>query len=316
MEYEKLGRTGADVSVLILGAWQYGKASWGDIQDDESIATMQAALDAGINMIDTAVGYGSGYSEEIVGKAVAERRAEVLLASKTGANPDGIRSGIDECLQRMQIDCIDLYQVHYPSGRIPIEDTIGAMAEIQEAGKIRWIGVSNFNLEQMERAVATARIETCQPPFNVFWREVDEDVLPFCVENDISVIPYSPLAQGILAGKYTAADVEVPDDDIRSKSKLMDPPILSQCLEVVDRIRQIGEKYGKSVVQTAIAWTIHFPGITAPIVGARRPSQLQENLGGVGWSLDHDEMEEISAAGLRISSQLDFSSNIWGYAPQ
>jgi len=315
MEYRTLGQTGVDVSVVVLGAWQYGKAGWGEINDDESIATIQAALDGGINMIDTAVGYGSGYSEEIVGRAVAGRRDEVLLASKCGAQPDHIRTALDDCLKRMGLDCIDLYQVHYPSPSIPIEDTIGAMAEIQQAGKIRWIGVSNFDLEQMGVAVETARIETCQPPFNVFWRQIDDDVLPFCVDNEIAVLPYSPLAQGLLAGKYTSTDEAPPADDIRFHNKLFDPPIMGQCLEVVERIREIGAKYGKTVVQTALAWTIHYPGITAPVIGARRPSQLQENLGATDFYLDHDEMEEISTLGWHISQQLDFDSNMWGYAP-
>ncbi len=316
MEYRKLGRTGEQVSEIILGAWQYGKANWGDIKDDESVATIHAALDAGINMIDTAVGYGQGYSEEIVGKAVAQRRDEVLLASKVGASPEGIRKGIDECLQRMGLERIDLYQVHYPSPRIPIEDTIGAMAEIQQAGKIRWIGVSNFDLEQMNRAVATARIETCQPPFNVFWRQIDEDVLPFCVEHEIAVIPYSPLAQGLLTGKFRKREDIPGEGDIRSKNKLFAPGIFEQCLAVVEYMEGVAAKHGKTLVQTAIAWTLQFPGITAPIVGARRPDQLAQNVGGVGWKLDEAEFQEISRRGLEVGKQLDYSSNMWGYAPK
>jgi len=313
MQYRQLGSTGTQVSEIVLGAWQYGQAGWADIKDDESVAAIHAALDAGINMIDTAVGYGSGYSEQVVGEAVKGRRDQVLLASKIDASPDSIRQGIDACLQRMGIDCIDLYQVHYPSPRIPIAETIGAMDEIRQAGKVRFVGVSNFSLQQMQEGVATARIDTCQPPFNVLWRQFDRDVLPFCHEHGIAVLPYSPLAQGLLAGKFRRRN-DIPDD-IRSRNKLMAPGIFEQCLEVVALMERIAATHGKTLAQTAIAWTLQTPGITAPIVGARNPQQLESNLGGVGWRLTDDEYRQISEAGLRISTQLDFSSNMWGWAP-
>lgn len=314
MQCRPLGDTGVQVSEIVLGAWQFGQASWVDIKDDESAAAIHAALDAGINMIDTAVGYGSGYSEQIVGEAVKGRREEVLLASKVGAEPDGIRAGIDACLERMGIECIDLYQVHYPSPRIPIADTIGAMDEIRRAGKVRFVGVSNFSVEQMQQAVATARIDTCQPPFNVFWRQIDDDVLPFCREHNIAVLPYSPLAQGLLTGKFRGR-ADIPDD-IRANNKLFAEGIFEQCLEVVGMMEQIAQGHCKTIAQTAIAWTLQTPGITAPIVGARNPAQVAGNIGGVGWRLTDEEYERISTAGLAISRQLDYSSNMWGYAPR
>lgn len=313
MQYRELGTTGVQVSEIVLGAWQFGQAGWADIKDAESIAAIHAALDAGVNMIDTAVGYGNGYSEQIVGQAVKGRRDQVLLASKIDANPDSIRSGIDACLERMGIDCIDLYQVHYPSPRIPIADTIGAMDEIRRAGKVRFVGVSNFSLQQMQEAVATARIDTCQPPFNVLWREIDDTVLPFCREHGIAVLPYSPLAQGLLAGKFRRRE-DIPPD-IRSHNKLFAEGIFEQCLRVVELMEGIARAHGKSLAQTAIAWTLQVPGITAPIVGARNPQQLQENLGGIGWHLDPEEFEAISRAGLEVSRQLDFTTNMWNWAP-
>jgi myo-inositol catabolism protein IolS len=314
MQYRELGNTGVQVSEIILGAWQFGQANWADIKDDDSVAAIHAALDAGINMIDTAVGYGRGYSEEIVGKAVAGRRDKVLLASKIGASPDGIRTGIDACLQRMGIDCIDLYQVHYPSPRIPIADTIGAMEEIRQAGKVRFIGVSNFSLQQMQEAVATATIHTCQPPYSVLWRQIDDDVLPFCREHGIAVIPYSPLAQGLLTGKFRSRQ-DIPDD-IRAQNKLFAEGIFEQCLEVLDIMEAVASAHGKTLAQTAIAWALQTPGITAPIVGARNPGQVEGNIGGVGWKLTDDEYRRIADAGLAVSKQLDFTSNMWGYAPK
>ena len=317
MEYCQLGRTGVDVSQIILGAWQFGKQVWGEIKDDESVRTMHAALDAGINMIDTAVGYGQGYSEQIVAEAVRDRRDQVLLASKVMGSAEAIKKGADEALERMKLDCIDLYQLHYPHPKFPVAEQVGAMAELQQAGKIRWIGVSNFSLEQMREAVATSRVETLQPPYNVFWRQYEEDgTIPFCAENDISVIPYSPLAQGLLAGRFRSA-ADVPDDsDIRSKNKLLAPEILDKCIPVVSRLEEIAKTHEKTLVQAAIAWTIQAPGITAPICGARRPSQLEENLDGVGWSLTDEEWTEISDAGKQVSALLDYSSNMWGWAPR
>jgi myo-inositol catabolism protein IolS len=314
MQYREFGKTGVQVSEIILGAWQFGQANWADIKDDDSVAAIHAALDAGINMIDTAVGYGRGYSEEIVGKAVADRRDKVFLASKIGADPNGIRTGIDACLQRMGLDYIDLYQVHYPSPRIPIADTIGAMEEIRQAGKVRFIGVSNFSLQQMREAVATATIHACQPPFSVLWRQIEGDVLPFCRAHNIAVIPYSPLAQGLLTGKFRSR-ADIPDD-IRAQNKLFAEGIFEQCLEVLDIMDAVASAHGKTLAQTAIAWALQTPGITAPIVGARNPGQVEGNIGGVGWKLSDDEYQRISDAGLAVSNQLDFTSNMWGYAPK
>jgi aryl-alcohol dehydrogenase-like predicted oxidoreductase len=297
----------------VLGAWQFGQAGWTDVRDEESVAAIHAALDAGINMIDTAVGYGNGYSEQVVGAAVRERRGEVLLASKVGAEPDGIRQGIDACLQRMGTDYMDLYQVHYPSPHIPIAETIGAMDEIRQAGKVRFVGVSNFSLEQMQEAVETAKVDTCQPPFSILWRQIDEDVLPFCRDNGIAVIPYSPLAQGLLAGKFTSRE-DIPDD-IRALSKLMAEGIFEQSLAVVELMRGVAAEHGKTLAQVAIAWCLQTPGITAPIVGARKPAQVAQNLGGVGWKLEEEEYQRLSEAGLAVSRQLDFSTNMWGWAP-
>lgn len=313
MEYRRLGQTGEQVSAIILGAWQFGKANWTGVEDQESVATMQAALDAGINMIDTAAAYGDGYSEEIVGRAVSDRRDEVLLASKCDGDPDRIRQTIDKALKRLQTDHIDLYQIHYPLPRHPVAEAVGAMEQLRQAGKIRWIGVSNFNLQQMQEAVETARIETCQPPYNVFWRQFEDDVLPFCQEHHISVLPYSSLAQGLLTGKFRQRD-DTPND-IRSNNKLFAEGIFEQCVAVVEMMDVMAQHYNKTPAQIAIAWALQAPSVTAPIVGARNRRQLEGDLGGVGFKLSDEDWQKISEAGLRISSQLNFDTNMWGYAP-
>ncbi|MEN6301523.1 MAG: aldo/keto reductase [Armatimonadia bacterium] len=313
MEYRRLGESGEQVSAIILGAWQFGKANWTGVEDQESIATMQAALDAGINMIDTAAAYGDGYSEEIVGRAVSGRREEVLLASKCDGDPNRIREAIDKALKRLQTDHIDLYQIHYPLPKYPVTDAVGAMDELRQAGKIRWIGVSNFNLQQMQEAVRTARIETCQPPYNVFWRQFEDDVLPFCQENRISVLSYSSLAQGLLTGKFRKRE-DIPHD-IRAHNKLFAEGIFEQCLQVVEMMDVMAQQYDRTHAQIAIAWALQAPAVTAPIVGARNRRQLEGNLGGVGFRLSDEDWQKLSEAGMRISNQLNFDTNMWGYAP-
>jgi myo-inositol catabolism protein IolS len=313
MEYRELGTTGEKVSALVLGAWQFGKSNWSDVEDQESIQTMQEAIEAGINMIDTAAAYGDGYSEEVVGRAVRDRRDEVMIASKCDGSPEIIRKSIDQALQRLQTDVIDLYQIHYPQPGTPVADAIGAMQELRQAGKIRFIGVSNFSLEQMQEAVQAGEVHTCQPPYNLFWRQYEDDVIPFCQERNIAVLPYSTLAQGLLTGKFRSRD-DIPDD-IRSNNKLFAEGIFEQCLEVVALVEEIAQRHDCSPAQIAIAWTMQAPGITAPIVGARTRRQLAGNLGAVGVRLEDDEWQQLADAGMMISGQLDYSSNMWGYSP-
>ncbi len=314
MEKRRLGNSDMEFTVFGLGAWAYGKTDWGEVDDNESIRTIQTAIDIGINFIDTAKGYGSGYSEIIVGKGVKGRRDQVYISSKCGAEPEGIKKDIDECLKRMQLDYIDLYHVHYPNPRIPIADTMGAMAEIQKAGKIRWIGVSNFSIQQLKEAWEAVEFSCCQPPCNVFWREIETDILPFCREHNIGVICYSPLGQGLLTGKFRKPS-QIPND-IRSKNKLFQPGVFEKCVEVVELMEGISRRYGKTVGQVALNWVIQQPGVTAAIVGAKHPFQIQEDIGGWGWSLSKQDIEQISQWGLGISKLLDYSSNMWGYKPQ
>jgi len=315
LEKRRLGQSEMEISVITLGAWAYGKAGWGKVDDQESIRTIREAIDSGVNMIDTAKGYGNGYSEEIVGKGVKGRRHQVFLASKCGASPKQIKEDINLCLKRMKIDYIDLYQVHYPNPHIPISETMGAMAEIQKMGKIRYIGVSNFSVEQMREALKTTRFESCQPPYNIFWREIEDEILPFCREHNIGVITYSPLAQGLLTGKFTSRS-QISPDDIRSKNKLFQKEIFEKCLKVIEYMKEIAVEQKKTLAQLALNWVIHQPGITSAIVGAKRPSQLRENLGAVGWKLTSQQIEEISRRGKEISKLLDYTTNMWGYKPK
>jgi aryl-alcohol dehydrogenase-like predicted oxidoreductase len=313
MQYRQLGSTGAQVSELILGAWQFGKANWTDVDDDESIKTMHAAIDAGINMIDTAVAYGDGYSEEIVGNALKGHHDQCMVASKVDGNPGLIREMIDKALGRLQVDVVDLYQIHYPLPQYPVGEAVAAMEELRQAGKIRFIGVSNFSLEQMQEGLQAGRIDTCQPPYNILWRQYENDVIPFCADNDIAVIPYSSLAQGLLTGKFRTRE-DIPHD-IRSNNKLFAEGVFEKSVQVVNLMDEIADRHDKTPAQVAIAWTLQAPGITAPIIGARNRRQLIGNLDAVGLRLSQDEWDQLSEAGLKVSEQLDFATNMWSWAP-
>ncbi len=306
MERRYLGDSGLEVSAIALGTWAMGGngETWGHVDDRESIAAIQQALDSGINLIDTAPIYGLGHSEQIVGKAIQGRRDEVLLATKCGllfpSTPDeypprcltqeSIRRQCHESLRRLRTEVIDLYQCHWPDPNTPIRATMEAMVELREQGKIRVIGLSNFGCERLAAAMEFGPIHCLQPPFSMLARRAGEDLLPYCVEHQIGVLTYSPLAKGLLTGKFTAKDTF---DGIRGQ----DPDFIGnryrRNLGIVEALRPIAEAYGKTLAQLAISWTASYPGVTAPIVGAKRPSQVLENVGGVGWSISEEDRGRI-----------------------
>ena len=303
-----LGNSGLEVSVLALGTFAMGGGaeSWGAVDDRESIATIHHALDCGINLIDTAPIYGLGRSEELVGKAIQGRRHSVLLASKCGLlfpksnreqPPRCLRrkSVISECegsLRRLHTDVIDLYQCHWPDPETPIEETMAALTTLHDQGKIRAIGVSNFSCEQVTSARRFAPIDSVQPPFSMLHLRPAEDLLPYCQEHGIAALAYSPLAKGLLTGKF---DENSRFEDIR----LRDPEFVGdrfrRNLRTVRELKTIAASYGKTVAQLAISWTVSQPGITSAIVGAKRPSQVSENVRGVGWRTCEDDRERIEA---------------------
>lgn len=310
----KLGKSGIEVPGVCLGCWQFGITGWSDTSDDESIRTIHAALDAGVNFLDTAKGYGLGHSEEIVGKAIKGRRDQVVLASKGGALPEQVHKDIDVCLSRMGLDYIDLFQAHFPSPNVPIADTIGALLEVKKAGKARAIGVSNFDLEQMREATEAGQVDTCQPPLSILWQQFVDDVIPFCAKNDIAVLPYSPLAQGLLTGKYDKKNK--PTDDVRTNNKLFQGKTYEASLRVVDAMRDIAATHGVTVTQVAVNWAAYHPGVTSVICGARKPEHITGAAGGVGWEISPDERKTLTNMGRQVSDTLDFSDNMWGWSPE
>jgi len=305
----QLGRSQAAFTRLGLGTWAIGgpwRYGWGPVDDEQSVAAIRRAVDAGINWIDTAAVYGLGHSEEIVGRALAgyAPAREVFVCTKCGrkTRPDGnpygdlrpesIRAECEASLRRLGVERIDLYQIHWPDpdSGTPLEESWSAMAELVDEGKVRWIGVSNFDADQLERCEAIRHVDSLQPPLSMLRRQALRTVIPRAVEHQTGVIVYSPMASGLLSGAFDRARLEsLPSDDMRLRRAEFTDPALSRNLALVERLRAIAGGLGCSVAELAIAWALAQDGVTGAIVGARRPQQLD------GW---------IAAAGVELSDEL------------
>ncbi len=307
MKSVQLGKTNIQLSEIIMGCWVTGGAYWGGADDQESINAIHQALDLGVHSFDTAYIYGNGHSENVLGQAVAGKRDQVQLISKLwkdSMSKDKVRPACEDSLRRLKTDYLDVYFIHYPSDDgIPVEETLGEMNRLKEEGKIRAIGLSNFSLAQMKEAMQFAQIDIIQPCYSLVWRFIDADVLPFCREHDIGVIPYSPIAQGLLTGKFTR-DTVFADNDGRSRAPIFQSPWREGALEIVDVMRPIAEKYQKTLAQLAINWVNQVPGITAAIVGGRTAAQLRDNAGACGWQLDEQDWQTLDKASAAFCATL------------
>lgn len=307
MQTRQLGKNGPQLTVIGFGAWAIGgpwQYGWGKVNDAESIQAIHTALDNGINWIDTAAVYGFGHSEEVVGKAVKGIRNNVFIATKCGMindgtgnaiinlKPENIRKEINDSLRRLQTDYIDLYQFHWPDPNTPVEDSWGTMVDLQKEGKVRFIGVSNFDVALLDRCIKIAPVQSLQPPYSLLRRDIEKEILPYCLKNGIGVIVYSPMQAGLLTGKFDIN--KLAEDDWRRKSKMYQEPYLSKALEFVERIRPIAEKSNKSVGNLAVAWVLRNSAVTSAIVGARNSKQVLENINAADYILTDDEMNEIS----------------------
>jgi aryl-alcohol dehydrogenase-like predicted oxidoreductase len=306
MEFSKIGNTGIEISRIGLGTWAIGGWMWGGTDEKESIHTIRSAFDHGINLIDTAPVYGFGRSEEIVGKALAEGglRSRTVLATKVGldwrgsqplrdASPRRIFKEIEASLKRLRTDVIDIYQVHWPDPATPIEDTAAAMGTLLKQGKIRAIGVSNFSPEQIDRFSKVAPIHTVQPPYNLFERSIENDVLRHCRSQGISTLVYGAICRGLLSGRMNAETI-FNGDDLRRTDPKFQPPRYGQYLEVVERLDRFArDNYGKRVIHLALRWVLDQDGVSAALWGARRPDQLDPIGEVMGWRLSLKEREQI-----------------------
>lgn len=292
------------------GAWEAGGTAWGPNESDDAvIGAMRAALDAGIDWIDTAEVYGDGVSESLVGRAIAGRRDEVTVASKVAPSPEGsgflpeqIGAACDATLRRLGLDAIDLYQLHWPDDGVPVEESWAAMAALQSAGKVRWIGVSNFDRELIERCEAIRHVDSLQPEFSVLRRDQAE-LIAWCGEQGTGVVSYGPLAFGLLTGAITAATT-FPEGDWRGQEgepddpdevDLFDPDVLPRALDLVARLRPIAERVDATLPQLALAWNVHQPGVTSAIAGSRNADHVRANAAAGDLVLDASTLAEIGA---------------------
>ncbi len=317
MEKRSLGRSDIKITPILMGTWQAGKKMWVGIEDSQTIKAIRAAFDAGITTVDTAEVYGEGHSEQIVAQALSDVRSEVVYATKVFANHlkyDQVIEACERSLKNLNTDYIDLYQIHWPAGVfnseiVPIEETMKALNELKQQGKIRAIGVSNFSRTQLAEAAQYGRIDSLQPPYSLFWRSVERDAIPYCIENNISILAYSPLAQGLLTGKFEPGHKFDPADN-RAKNKLFQGENYLRAQQALDKLRPIAERHQASLGNLALAWLIAQPQANA-IVGARNAEQAAANALAADIQLSPDQIQEIDAIGRIVTDHLDDNPVMW-----
>jgi aryl-alcohol dehydrogenase-like predicted oxidoreductase len=317
MQPRKLGQSDIQISPIIMGLWQAGKEMWVGIEDKQTTQAIRAAFDAGITTFDTAEAYGKGHSERILASAISEVRQKVVYATKVFCNHlkfDQVLKACHLSLRNLQTDYIDLYQIHWPSGsfgfdEVPIGETMGALNELKEQGKIRAIGVSNFSRPQLQTAVQYGQIDSLQPPYSLFWRQAEKDTMSFCIENKITILAYSPMAQGLLTGKF-GPDHVFEKGDIRAKNKLFEPETYARVQEALTKLRPYADRKGVTLGQLALSWVTSQPG-TCAIAGARSASQASENAKAGSISLSREERSEIDAIGRGVTDYLGDNPVMW-----
>ena len=317
MEKRSLGTSEVQITPILMGTWQAGKRMWVGIEDADSIKTIRAAFEAGITTIDTAEVYGEGHSERIVAEALSDVRTRVEYATKVFANHLKYEQVIEACdrsLTNLKTDYIDLYQIHWPSGAfnseiVPIEETMSALNFLKEQGKIRAIGVSNFSHTQLAEAANYGRIDSLQPPYSLFWRQVEQDALPYCIENNISILAYSSLAQGLLTGKFVLGHKFDPADN-RAKNTLFQGDNFEHAQQALEKLRPIALLHNCTLAQLALAWLIAQPQTNA-IAWARYPEQALDNVLAAQIQLSAAQLAEIDAIGRIVTDHLDNSPIMW-----
>jgi aryl-alcohol dehydrogenase-like predicted oxidoreductase len=316
VQMRKLGNADLQITRVGYGAWAIGGSgwqfAWGAQDDSESVAAIHRALELGVNWIDTAAVYGLGHSEEVVGRALKEwhgsrpyvftkcgLRGDVAGEVQKVLSADSIRGEVEDSLRRLSADVIDLYQIHWPPDpdSSALEEGWSTLANLKREGKVRWIGVSNFNVQQLQRAQAIAPVTSLQPRYSLVHREIEDEILPYCLSEGIGVIAYSPMASGLLTGAMTRERAaRLPKDDWRREDPDFEEPNLSHNLALVERMREIANNHDRFVGEVAIAWTLHHPAVTGAIVGARNARQAEEVMRAADLHLTEEEVTEIAFA--------------------
>ena len=304
MRYKKIPKTNMEISVISIGTWVMGGKDWGRVDDEQSISTIRAAADFGINFIDTAAIYGRGHSEEIVGKAIKGIRDKFYIATKCGIQPTNggfafnlkpevIVRELEDSLKRLGIETIDIYQCHYPDSNTPIEDTLEQMLKFKKQGKVKYIGVSNFDFSLLKKASQITSIATLQPQYSLLERSIEKDILPFCKEEDIGVVAYGPLGSGILTGKYTRLPHFFKGDARSFFYPYYKEPYWSKVQVLITEIKNIAQKRKKSPAEVALNWVNQQEGVSTAIVGCRSVQQLKINASSGNWKLTQEELYRL-----------------------
>ncbi|MDH4263319.1 MAG: aldo/keto reductase [Spirochaetia bacterium] len=298
-----------EISKIGLGTWAMGgpwKFGWGSQDSNESKQTILKALNEGVNWIDTAPAYGLGHAEELIGQVLKSRRKDVIIATKCGIvwespknisfsiHPKNIRKECEDSLKRLNTDYIDLYQIHWPDSKTPIADSWGEMIKLKNEGKVKNIGVCNFNLNLLKKCERMEHISTLQPPYNMLKREIESEIIPWCIENKVAILAYSPLQSGLLTGKIDKEYIDaLSDDDWRKRNPMFKDPWFSKALEFIERIKKTSSQYNRDLTSFAIAWILSHETVASAIVGVRNVGQASEISKGAGWKIKKDDMEKI-----------------------
>ena len=322
MEYRKLGRTEITVSTVAMGCWAItGDWVWGKQDEQESIATIRTALDVGINFFDTAEAYGDGYSESLLGKALAGIRHEAVIASKvspSNLSSDEVQNACERSLRRLNTDYIDLYQIHWPNWDIPISETMEALEKLCQQGKVRAIGVSNFGVDDLSDLLGVGRCEANQLPYSLLGRAIEYEISSRCIENDAGILCYSPLAQGLLTGKFASID-DVPETRARTRHFSKDRRLTrhdedgceAETFAAVENIRRICAEIGAPMAEVALAWLLHRPGVTSVLAGARNPNQIKQNVRAANLKLAPEIVNKLTQATDDLKQKLGPNPDLW-----
>lgn len=322
MRTRQIGQTDLFVSPIAMGCWTIaGDAVWGRQDEADSIATIHAALDSGINFFDTAEVYGDGYSEQVLGAALAGLRHEVVIATKF--NPSyrsaaEIQRACENSLRRLKTDFIDLYQLHWPNRNLPVTAILETMAALMQQGKIRAAGVCNFGVEDMHDLLSAGRCETNQLPYSLLWRAIEFEIKEQCLENNVGILAYSPLVQGLLTGRFSSAD-EVPEERARTRhfsknrpqTRHNEPGQEAETFKTIDRIRHICLDIHEPMARAAIAWVLQQSGIVSVLVGARRPEQILENVAAAELELPPEVIQQLDEATAGLKKKLGANPDLW-----
>lgn len=322
MKYRKLGKTDIEVSAVAMGCWVLaGGPTWGPQAESDSIAAIRAALDVGVTLFDTAEGYGDGESERVLGRALAGRRHEAVIATKvsrSNLSGDEVQRACERSLRCLQTDYIDLYQIHWPSRIVPLEETMAALGRLREQGKVRAIGVCNFGVEDLDDLFRVGWAEADQLPYSLLWRTIEREIQPRCVEKGMGILCYSPLVHGLLTGKFSSPD-EVPEGRARIRLFSGDRPQTrhgeagceAEAFAAIEAIRRIGKEIGEPMASVAAAWVLYQPGVTSVIAGARRPDQIEQTARAADLALSPEIVDRLTEATSEVKRAVGSNPDMW-----